>query len=746
MASSRTINAPGVELHEIDRSGYTLQDNSLPNAPAVLITGFAKKGINCVPQWVNSMSTFIELFGEPDTEEEKYFYYACKDIIDRGGICIACKLPYRNDEYQKYRQFGYKLLPQQVSINNSDISDVNKIDSYLTSYAEISSMSDDAILSYITEGIYDNYKIGNVGVQQNTIKIVDINKTRLQTTNFNSISSIDGFTNDCLGIFPVLITPVNAIYQQNLLATVSGLSDNDIKSKRPVYNALSTVGVNTPILTDNVKILDGFSQLLDENSIIKFSSNDDDFSRISLNDIAGSMFPQIQFTDKHHIDPTYLKFITIVVIKAFKDSSNNNKVNYTVLESFTGSLDKYVKSETTKSTLFIDDIVNTNSKYINVFSNISSSTLKKISTLRIKDQTTKMLGFFEAECAKKIDVDLLVSALTNILDTCKDPNTLPLDIVVDAGVSNIAQLYDILNRLPEEERDNFIWRLNKYSPQDEQTKKWSLIIKKFNDFCQYTRKDCMFIADGLRPFCLEGKEKLVRKTKIGSSIENDIVPLIRQISGVNSSYAAGYCDWFQIIDEFTTILMWLPPSIKAASIYVYCDTYFHTWDAPAGMNRGRVPGVVDIAFNPTIDDAGKIYNQTWNYAMSYPIDGIIMEGQKTFQSKKTALDRVNVRRLLLSLEKNVIRVAKRFLYEGNTAYLRQKFVDTIQPIFEKARDGAGIIDYAIKCDDELNTADVIDNHELRCKIAIKPVKTIEFIVIDLICTNQIANVSEEVMR
>ena len=77
-------------------------------------------------------------------------------------------------------------------------------------------------------------------------------------------------------------------------------------------------------------------------------------------------------------------------------------------------------------------------------------------------------------------------------------------------------------------------------------------------------------------------------------------------------------------------LFWCPPSIKAVSIYIYCDTYFHTWDAPAGMTRGIVPNVVDVAFSPTNEEAGKIYDQCWNYAINYPIDGIIMEGQKTF--------------------------------------------------------------------------------------------------------------------
>ena len=87
-----------------------------------------------------------------------------------------------------------------------------------------------------------------------------------------------------------------------------------------------------------------------------------------------------------------------------------------------------------------------------------------------------------------------------------------------------------------------------------------------------------------------------------------------------------------------------------------------------------------------------------------------------------------------------------FLYEGNTEYNRQRFVDAIRPVFEDAIDGDGLSEYAIKCDEELNTLDVIENNEMRCKIALRPIKVLEFLVLTFICTRQGANVSEEVMR
>ena len=101
---------------------------------------------------------------------------------------------------------------------------------------------------------------------------------------------------------------------------------------------------------------------------------------------------------------------------------------------------------------------------------------------------------------------------------------------------------------------------------------------------------------------------------------------------------------------------------------------------------------------------------------------------------------------MLDLEKKTIRVARHFLYEGNTEWLRQQFVDQITPIFEDAVAEDGILDYAIKCDEELNTEQTIENHELHCKIGIKPVKSLEYICLTFIVTRQGANVQEEVMH
>ena len=902
MSKAHTLEAPGIELKEIDRSGVKKSDYSLPNAPACLIAGFASKGEDYTPQWINSKDTLTSYYGTPTNELETWFHNGVCEILNRGGIAIAAKLPYDNASLQKYTWREWKLGDvNEISVdkNETKIEYVKEIYNYLvlamskkmpetsipslididlktcwmyiielavnflnaTASSELDSdgnpvsltignivyentvegcarcleliihtlevnpyatlrLNDNELTSYIELfdagsgvadlDILDKHLTYSKALVKNRIRVYDI--TRSQYSEFdthncvnslvdNELESQRVWTNDCLGIVPIVTTAANALYFQNLLETFEGVGIDPNFDQTPIelFNVISGFGtiesgkIGLSNLTDVVETrFDGINSSSNWLTIPLSSSNPkrDNYGigqlrfEASTSLEAASLFPSINWRDSSHFEKDHMKDIGVVVFKAFKDTANDSRISFMAVEAYYGSLDRTARDKVTEASTFIDNVVNSRSKLIRLFSNADKKNLDRASILVTKNQRAISLGFHKVQCRKTVSTQTSVmDSLTKVLEQCKDPNTVPLDLVVDAGVSNIAQLIESAGIIHNEVvdgrmRSTKIIDLDVYprvsdfgtgasealcrcgctcSSSDqvrawtldslEDTKKWKSVLKKFDEFCKYTRKDCLFLADGLRTFCLEGDEKLVRKTKPTSSITTTLLPKMKWLSdAINSSYSAGWCNWFMMADAHTGDFFWCPPSIKAASICIYCDTYFHPWEAPAGMTRGIVPNVVDVAFNPTNDEAGKLYNHQWNYAISYPLEGIIMEGQKTFQTEKTALDRVNIRRLMLDLEKQTIQVARHFLYEGNTTWLRQRFVDQLKPIYEDAITGNGILDYAIKCDEELNTTQTIENHELHCKIGIKPVKTLEWIVIDMLVSRQNANIQEEVMH
>lgn len=834
----RTIQAPGIEVNEIDRSQYNrLTDYSLPNAPTCLITGFADKGENYKTQWINSKSTFIDQYGYPTNIAETYFYNGAMEILNRGGILLTHKLPYDNDAKDKFTYVEYnfsksttivrgegsldiegvydtigdirdtveEILSQlHIEYKDEDLSTLGKIvdicynlqtlynvegdlvetiadlvdrieqlieqiktsstlysdilisDNTLTSYIEISSCINDGKMMSLDE--FDKYLTRNIlptadsSNSSGKMTIVNISNNRYEKTSWNSIKTKQGSktiqTNDCLGIVPVIVSPANALYYQRLLKStrisdseytiLSGLHVRDISTELDdIDDVNSQFTINQEELQEKIMSSTFMSKPFKTNaSIYDDTTYDNSWSREF-----SQYFPTITYNSDSTFDVTHMKKIGILVLKVFQDTANNDTLNFSLLESFVGSVDPTAKNPITHSTEFIDTIVNSNSQYIRVFTNINYKELEKACFIGIQNQVVPSLGFFNAETVKKIDYRTsIVQPLNRMFTSLNNPLVTNIDIVVDAGMTNIAQY---LCSTP----DDISFISSRYS--DVLTvipEQWVHIAKLFDNFCKAIRKDCMFIVDSPRPLCLIGEQKIVRPSKLENTIENTIVRNLQYITSINSSYTAGYCDWFYAVDEYTRDYFWCPPSIKAAGVYCYTDVYFHTWDAPAGLNRGNILNTYDTAFSPTNSEAGKIYSQCWNYAANYPLNGIILEGQKTFQKNQTALDRVNVRRLMLYLEKQTTRIARLFLYEGNTEYIRNKFVDTLSAIFEEVKNGNGLLDYIIKCDETNNTPTVINNNELQVSIAVKPVKTVEYIVVNFIVTNQSANIVEEVKK
>lgn len=246
--------------------------------------------------------------------------------------------------------------------------------------------------------------------------------------------------------------------------------------------------------------------------------------------MAAAQFPAIEFKNGNHYNTRYLKYIGVTVFKAYRDRQNNGKINFKLLESFVGSLDPADRDPVTNGSTFIDTVVNQNSNFIRLFSNARLDKLRRASTLAVSRQPAYSLGFYQVDCRKDISFETSISkALTLSLDRLRDPNVMPLDIIVDAGVSNVAQLvrksggranFDDSARFSDFQIDDF-------GGSKVDLSGWKFVLDKLDNHCRNVRGDCVFVADGVRSFCVEGEQPLVRKSKQGSSIDKDILPRLR---------------------------------------------------------------------------------------------------------------------------------------------------------------------------------------------------------------------------
>jgi phage tail sheath protein FI len=201
-------------------------------------------------------------------------------------------------------------------------------------------------------------------------------------------------------------------------------------------------------------------------------------------------------------------------------------------------------------------------------------------------------------------------------------------------------------------------------------------------------------------------------------------------AGQSSNYAATYWPWIQLNSTALGKAVWAPASTVMAGVLAFNDQVGAEWFAPAGLNRGGVPNVLKAERKLSQNDRDVLYNANVNPLATFPGNGVVVFGQKTLQRKATALDRVNVRRLLISLKGFIGQVANDLVFEQNTTITRNRFLSQVNPYLDSVVQRQGLYAYRVVMDDTNNTADVIDRNQLVGQIYIQPTKTAEFIVLN----------------
>lgn len=219
---------------------------------------------------------------------------------------------------------------------------------------------------------------------------------------------------------------------------------------------------------------------------------------------------------------------------------------------------------------------------------------------------------------------------------------------------------------------------------------------------------------------------------IGDVTDKDdtIAQAIQEGESVDSNYVGTYYPWVKTIDSRTNKLTSVPPSVLMPGIYAENDAVAAEWFAPAGLNRGGITGAVSVLNRLTHAERDTLYEGKINPIAQFPGEGIVAFGQKTLQDRASALDRINVRRLLIKVKKYIASTSRYLVFEQNTAQTRGKFLNTVNPYLEGIQQRQGLYAFRVVMDESNNTPDVIDRNILAGAIYLQPTKTAEFIVID----------------
>ena len=781
--ANRTIQSPGVEIKEIDLS---LRPN-IATGTTVLATGFADKGPTDEVIQVTSLSEFEQIYGVPTTPAERYFYHTVKPIFNSQANIMTYRLPYGSETGEGFgNSFGalaYPVVPVALSASSTTLTAYS-----LSTYDQPLYDNGDAIPVVYTFGKPVHYELTEV--QYNNILKGEGFAWSKEAAGRSDLTGFDGLQKAGMIVLNKGQTTVNTKFEGFYFGAIDNSNINDVTDYDGILTTetiTKSAAVTTSYTTLPTERL-GFSLSAQNDALTNdFGQEDDSVSEIMENlaqfDLSTSLF-----------DDTLS--IGLFKLRQSVFASDVIKLDYILSESYVGSLDYHRQQQSqtggSAQSFFIGTkedqspnitiMVNENlsrkngdtwrgldGKPVNkvrLARELDSTKFGQLSTTYIpKDYREKTIGAsvltelsaaeegnranslftigaYSAPNAKGTSKDLgsIPEKLDRLLDTIENPDIYDIDITVEGGLGTI-NAARVENGDSKYFDDTDHVELSSYYTSDPTTisdttyrDSWKTIYNKFNNFAEKRRKDHLFIADLPRPIFVQGANyKTLQDPNKNFSLHIG-APIKAFTSILNSSYSTTYACWSKVYDAVLDDQTWVPFSGTAAELMANTDANFQPWFAPAGFTRGRVGSVNDIVLYPKQKQRDNLYKNSVNPVAFFPGDGFTVFGQKTLQAAPTAFDRINVRRLFLNLEKSTRSTMKYFVFEPNTLLTRTRVINTLTPIFERAKNTEGLYDYLIVCDERNNTPDVIDQNELVVDIYLKPVRAAEFILVNFYAT------------
>ena len=216
----------------------------------------------------------------------------------------------------------------------------------------------------------------------------------------------------------------------------------------------------------------------------------------------------------------------------------------------------------------------------------------------------------------------------------------------------------------------------------------------------------------------------------GNDIDDNVATAVNNVATLDTNYVATYYPWVKMDNPAGNGQVYVPPSVVVGGVISFTDSVAHEWFAPAGLNRGGLDNVRMTKKKLTHTDRDTLYEGRVNPIASFPGQGVVVFGQKTLQSKPSALDRIYVRRLLIRLKKFIASSSRFLVFEQNDSSTRSRFLNIVNPFLESVQANSGLSAFKVVMDDSNNTPDVVDRNQLVGQIFIQPTRTAEFIVLD----------------
>lgn len=235
-----------------------------------------------------------------------------------------------------------------------------------------------------------------------------------------------------------------------------------------------------------------------------------------------------------------------------------------------------------------------------------------------------------------------------------------------------------------------------------------------------------------------------------AAVVGNINPVTDTLSTTNDFNASNYLvvdnNYLKVYDKYNGQYINIPAASSTAGLMAATDFNYGPWWSPAGEKRGKYVGVTALAYTPNKTERDALYKLGVNPIVSFPGRGVVLWGDKTKQSRPSAFDRINVRRLFLAVEKSIAQAARNVLFEFNDEFTRADFVGVIEPVLREIQGRRGIQDYYVQCDETNNTPAVIDRNELVASIYIKPARSINYITLNFVAVRTGVEFDEVVGR